>query len=764
MRTPLAASAVVIVTLVAISLLVSGHTPATPGGAGPSLPVLVTDAVALPAGVPTTTLSPSASLEISLTLAYPHPEELSSFLSAVENPASPYYREYLTHQQFETAFAPTPSTVGAVVGVLDSAGGTVVTVAPDRLSVVARLSAGSVNSLLGVHMVGFSGGGGVRLYTAAGTPSLPASIRGLVSAVTGLSDAADLRFTYNLDAGPLHSVLGASGADQFVANNTTGLQWYVGSDYTQAFHASQLFPGNGSVANATYPTDVAIATLLASAYNESLSENLPPWDPNVIEAYYNDTLAPGWPVSNITGVPVTVDGVTPPLPGSFGSVNDSTLDEFENSLDLEMAGSLAPGAPLYNFYFGGSLLASSISDADVASYFDQDLSAALSYNYSPARLGVVSGSFGIADLNDSTWNDELDEAAAMGVTVVAASGDQGNAPDSLTGRDTGQWPGWPATAAFNNSGAVSVGGVTLTASGTPSGWFNGTDLNASYDPDFGVITQLSAWWDTEGGSGAYAGSEGGISGVYTEPEWQFRSAAQPNIVNATIEQGAGALGRAGPDIAFPGNATIAYVVADTSGNVYFTVLEGTSIAAPAFAGFMADEIAVAHHQFGYVTPELYRVGSYFAANPGRADPYYDVTNGTNYVFAAGPGWDATTGWGTPVGPLFYAADANSTIADYAYAGPSPTLPLPTPAPPVPWTEIFIIFGVGATVAITLVIVMARPPQNPELPPPPPFGQVLPPAAPGTFPGLAPGGATFLCPYCGAMRPAEPVRCPRCGAL
>ncbi|MGI0130335.1 MAG: S8 family serine peptidase, partial [Thermoplasmata archaeon] len=381
----------------------------------------------------------------------------------------------------------------------------------------------------------------------------------------------------------------------------------------------------------------------------------------------------------------------------------------------------------------------------------------------PPRLGVVTNSFGITDLNDSTWNEELQEAAAMGVTVVAASGDQGNAPDTLTGRGDGPWPIWPASAAFNTSGSLSVGGVSLAVSGLPDGWFNGTELDVGYDAHFAALTSLSAWWDTEGGPGAYSGTEGGISAVYAEPDWQFRSAAQWNIVNATVEQGSQTLGRAGPDLAFPGNSTIAYVVADAAGNVYFSVLEGTSIAAPAFAGFLAVEIAVAHHNFGFVAPEIYRIESYYAAHPGPSDPFYDVLNGSNYVFTAGSGWDATTGWGAPIGPLFYAADANSNISNYLYSGVTPVLPPPKPPVPVPWAEIFLIFGVGAAVAITLVVVMSRPPKHPNAPPPPSFG-ALPPLAPNSFPANAYAGPTFLCPYCGALRPAEPVRCPRCGAL
>ncbi len=778
MRTPLAALAVVVASLVVGSALaVGGSAAVAPSPALPA-PALITDAVAIPSGDAVVPVPAAAPLEISLTLAYPDPGGLERFLASVEDPSSPLYRAYLTNPEFESTFAPSAAAVAQVVSTLDGAGARSITVAPNRLSVMAQLSAGAVDALFGVRMVDFASVDGARIYTAQGTPALPSSLAGRVSGISGLSNSADLRLSFDLSASPIAPVGSLAGANEFVVNNSTGAQWFVGSDFTQAFGATGLFPGNLSAVNpinATYPTDVAIATLLASGYNETGQTNTPPWDPAVIDEYFNATLPNGtsaaaWPHSNVTGVPVTISGVTPPVPGPFNGTNDSTLDEFENSLDLEMAGSLAPGAALYNFYFAGSLLASAVSDADIASYFDLDLASALTHNYtSPGnpdlRLGVISASFGISDLNDFLWNQELEEAAATGVTVVAASGDQGNAPNSLTGRSDGQWPVWPATAAFNTSGSLSVGGISFGFTGSGNGWFNGTNLTVGYDDAIGNLTGVSAWWDTSGGPGQYAGTEGGVSTVYPEPAWQFESAAQPNIVNATLEQRAGSLGRAGPDLAFPANATVAFVERDQFNTTYFTVLEGTSIAAPAFAGLLADEIAVANHRFGFVAPELYRIASYFAAHPGPTDPFYDVTNGSNYVFSAGPGWDAATGWGAPLAVLLYAADATPAIRNYVYTGPTPGLPTVAPGPPVPWTEIYIIFGVGAAVAVALVLVMARPSKT-SLPPPPPAYAALPPPAPGagTFPTAKYDGPTFLCPYCGALRPAEPVRCPRCGAL
>ncbi|MGP8075910.1 MAG: protease pro-enzyme activation domain-containing protein [Thermoplasmata archaeon] len=750
-----------------------------PMPSGPTVSVgipLLTDAISLPALAPTRELPATTFLSLTLTLNNPRSGSIDRYLAQVENPHSTDYRHFLSYEQYVADFAPPVSATTSVANALARAGATDISSTPDRSSVGAVLSAASVERLLGVHLVSYGSTGRTPLYTAVGTVSLPASMNGLISGVGGLSNSASTAWTTASRAGSLSARPIPLDHGQFVQANGTG-DWFLGSDYTQAYGATDLFPGNSSVADATYPTHVAIATLLASAFNATSQTNLPPWDPAVIDSYFNATLGPGWPMPNLTGVPVTVDGATPPLPGSFGSLNDSSTLEIENSLDLEMAGSLAPGASLYNFYFAGSLIAGLASVGDPADLIDADLAQALAYNYSPAHLATISCSFGLPDVDDAAWNAELLTAAATGITLLSASGDQGNAPDSLTGRDDGPWPVWPATAASNTSGSVSVGGVALSLSGVPNTFLNGSSLNLSYDPDAGAISKEYTWYDTSDGQGKIAGSEGGVSTVFPEPNWQFESAAQPAIVNTTLTQGATTIGRAGPDVAMPGNATLVTIYANSTGVVFLIPLEGTSIAAPVLAGLLADVVAVENNQtpgpwtsLGFIDPEIYQIASYFAQNPGASgDPFMDVTLGSNYVFLAAPGWDPTTGWGGVYAPTFLAADRNTTLLDYHYAGPTPGLP---PVPPstsggssVPWVYIFAIFGAGFLVAVALVIVTARPSSNARAPAVVPWGaQGVGSAPPPVLLGGTPPGTTFLCPYCGAIRPAEPVRCPRCGAF
>ena len=763
---------VLAVLLAAVPGVSASHVlPQTGSSTASALP-LTTDAAPIPNGAHVRPLAPATPVSLTFTLTNPHAVALDRFLAQVESPSSPDYRQFVTYPEFVRTFAPPESSVGSVEGALRAAGANYISSTPDRSAVSTVLPAGGVDRLLGVELVAYGTAGRAPLYTAVGSVSLPASLRGVVSGVSGLSDgvSSQLFLPVGRSGGPPEPFR-AAGSD-FVHVNNTNVDWYVGSDFTQAYDASALLPGPGSVPNATYPKSVAIATLLASAYNGTANTNLPPWDPAVVDAYFNSTLAPNWPLPSLRGVPVTVNNVTPPLPGSFGALNDTSALETENSLDLEMAGSLAPGASLYNFYFAGSELQGSTTVGDAANYLAADLAAALAYNYSPVHLATVSCSFGVPDLNNSLWNAELLTAAATGVTILSASGDQGDAPNSLTNRGVGQWPLWPATAATNVSGAVSVGGVSVTLSGQANGTYNGSALNLSYDPEAGWVSSATAWYDTSSGPGSYVGSEGGTSPVYPEPSWQFHSAAQPAIVNATVREGASALGRAGPDLAMPANSTLATVAANSTGTIFFVILEGTSVAAPVLAGLLADVVAVENNgssaswtSLGFIDPEVYRFASYFASDPSSpANPLPDVTAGCNYVFCAAPGWDAVTGWGGVNASRFLAADRNATLLDYVYNGSTPGLPpvSSSSGPNVPWVDIYAIFGAGFLIAIVLILVTARP--HPARPGATgvPWGArqdgtapPLTPRPPGTYPG-----ATFLCPYCGAVRPAEPVRCPQ----
>jgi subtilase family serine protease len=688
---------------------------------------------------------------------------LTEFDGAVIDPLDPLYHHFLTESEFEARFAPSPANTSAVAEYFLAHGAQSVTPTPDGLGLRVLTTAGVVDSALDTSLRELPARGSSPDYVANGPPRLPSSVARMVLGVGGLTDEENAELSLGVRAGPLHPTVPRAGPSQFVTVFGSTQQLFFGSDLAQAYGDSQLFP-SPSTPLGRFANGTAVATILFSGYNDTENLNLPPFDPVVVSQYFNDTFGPDWPFHNVTGVPVTLDGVEPPAPGPVGGLGDDTLAQSESALDLEMAGSMAPGADLYTFYFASSLYESSnVPASSLADDFATTLSNVLSYNYSTQRLASVSNSYGLGDLNDSLWDVELAHAAALGVTVVAATGDQANAPDSVSGRSFGPNPLWPATAAFDTSGVVAVGGTSPTLSGVPTSVFNPSQpLNVSFDPNVTGVASESAWYDTSQGIGQYAGTEGGVSTVYAEPSWQYDSAAQPTIVNATVTEQLSQLGRAVPDLALPASAIVAYTLNNSTGT-YFEILEGTSAAAPMFAGMVAEVAAVTGSDLGYLDPWLYRLGSLEEASPSMAGEYplSEVTEGSNYLFSAGPGWDPLTGWGSVYPARLPLALASSIVNGFNYTGPTPGLPPPVPnllqaSPPSASIGVWVVL-IAVAVALAIALYATVRTESPTGMPPPPGvygGSSYHPAAPPQHPRCARCGRDrapwyAVCPWCGA---------------
>jgi len=202
-------------------------------------------------------------------------------------------------------------------------------------------------------------------------------------------------------------------------------------------------------------------------------------------------------------------------------------------------------------------------------------------------------------------HDLLSQAAEKEITIVAASGDEGKNGLLYPSAD-------PLIA--------TVGGVQ-------------NSLNSSTP---GVAGQ-TGWSLSSGGPYPY----------YPKPEYQTQGrVATPS--NSTF--------RDVPDIAFPA-VDIAYFMSATPApgeNQSQFRVNGTSAAAPLFAGLVADAVAFRGQRLGFINPYLYSLGY-------SSDDWYqafnDVTTGDN-GYPAGTGWDYVTGIGTP--------DAWNLVRDLKY--------------------------------------------------------------------------------------------------
>ena len=244
---------------------------------------------------------------------------------------------------------------------------------------------------------------------------------------------------------------------------------------------------------------------------------------------------------------------------------------------------------------------------------------------------IVSISWGLCEkytLPSALQAEEREFAAAFaaGLSVFSASGDDGAyscrrvaISDDPFDRDLSQDALWPSTS----PSTISVGGTFLSIR------------------EDGTYISEAGWEEPLSGSGG----GGGLSTIMDRPSWQ-QGAGVDNAASNGMRQV--------PDVAGPSDPSSGFFVEYTelglglvSGQV-----GGTSAAAPFWAASMALTRQMAGGEgvesLGALGPTLYQV----AAEQPPGAVFHDVIRGGNLLFEAGPGWDYSTGLGTPrVAPL-----------------------------------------------------------------------------------------------------------------
>ena len=120
-----------------------------------------------------------------------------------------------------------------------------------------------------------------------------------------------------------------------------------------------------------------------------------------------------------------------------------------------------------------------------------------------------------------------------------------------------------------------------------------------------------------------------------------------------------------PDVSASADPMTGYIVYDSttscSGDQCFNAVGGTSAATPLWGSLvaLANQQATANGKksLGFINPMLYALGR----GELGPSPFHDVTDGGNLYYQATPGWDYSTGWGTP--------DAAAVVKDLAAQAP-----------------------------------------------------------------------------------------------
>jgi subtilase family serine protease len=276
----------------------------------------------------------------------------------------------------------------------------------------------------------------------------------------------------------------------------------------------------------------------------------------------------------------------------------------EATLDVEYAHAIAPGANIL-------LVETPVSEEEGTTGFPE-IVAAEKYVINHHLAGVISQSFGATEQTFPSKQSLLAlrgayiDAAAKGVTVLAATGDSG-AADVMTDEETYYLhpvTDWPPSDPL----VTAVGGTQLhlTASGKRTA--PDTVWNDTYD----VPTQQYIFGDD--GPNPLAGG-GGKSVIFSRPSYQ-------NRVKAEVGSQRGV-----PDISMSGACNGAVNAYQSFGGqpVGWYPVCGTSESTPLFAGIVALADQVAGHPLGLINPALYKLSAFHA--PGVVD----VTKGNTTV-------------------------------------------------------------------------------------------------------------------------------------
>jgi subtilase family serine protease len=135
---------------------------------------------------------------LAVTLPYRHDAELDQLIAMQSDPRSPYFRRYLSNEQFANYFSPTPEDEARVERTLQAAGFRIGTTYTNRTVIDVEAPAGVAERYFQteIHRVA-QVEHGVR-YANVRAAILPPELRGLVSNVTGLTNVIYLHTNHQL--------------------------------------------------------------------------------------------------------------------------------------------------------------------------------------------------------------------------------------------------------------------------------------------------------------------------------------------------------------------------------------------------------------------------------------------------------------------------------------------------------------------------------------------------------------------------------------
>jgi pseudomonalisin len=558
----------------------------SPANAGSSASATLSNAVVHNLSLATLTGSVPASQTVTVGVFLKNPNQAAedAYVKQLYDPSSPNYGNYLDPDTFNTQFGVPAANLQAVESWLQGAGLTVTPIDGATSYVLASGSALKVEAAFGTPLNTYTAAGR-SFYANTAAPTVPASLG--ISNVFGLNN-------FNR----LHTPrVQATGATTTSAVPTSGNIPKTGllsiKDLWSIYDAPSTNMGNGQT---------------MAIFGWGVTDPVIP-DLRSFEAEWG-----------LPGVPITVkkygDTSTPDTSG------DGATGEWE--LDTQASTGMAPNVSSETLYF---------------SRHNNDTEALASFvGWVNDKKGPLQGSasFGecenvgnanaiLTDGLEVPGDKVLEQGVIEGRTLFSSTGDTGSSCPIIglpvigagNGVATQLYPGlnWPSASPW----AVAVGGTDLQGDGnTPEHRFTETA------------------WEFTGGGNSTSEPAGNYQQGVASTNCTFDANGNPTAT--------GPLCRSTPDVAtISGDVATGNGLLINSDNGADSQGAGTSLSSPVWLGVWTRiQAAASGKGLGFANYKIYNL----AKSSGGRD-FYDVTVGDNLPYPAKPGYDNTTGWGTP---------------------------------------------------------------------------------------------------------------------
>lgn len=589
---------------------------------------------------------------------------LQTLMEQQQDPRSPQFHAWLTPQEFGRQFGPADSDVQAVKDWLTSQGFSNLNVNNGKTLIVFDGTAGAVRNAFHteVHRLAVAG---EEHFANMQEPQIPAALAPVVAGIAGLHNFHPKSQMKQLGTIRRNATTGEV-TPLFTYNFGQGLRYGVSpADFKTIYNVPAAYTGAGQSIAIVGQSNINLADIADFRSIFSLPANPPK---------------------------VILNGADPGLQTATG-------DEGESVLDVEWAGAVAPNATI-DFVVSEQTETDGLGGVDTSAVYivDNNVAPVLSYSYGICESFLVQN--GAGTFYGLLWQ----QAAAEGITVVVAAGDNGSAgcddPNTENKAASGIAVSGTASTPYN----VAMGGTDFDQAGKQSTYWNTCTITApantcstaqlsakSYIPEIpwndscaanatsadlticanATTTSTSSPLDISAGSG-------GPSTIYSKPSWQTGITGMPNDGKRDL-----------PDIslfsALGGNASAPsesfYIVCQSdqditgdtgcslnittgsscpTGTCYhdFQAIGGTSAAAPTFAAIMALVNQRTGQRQGNANPTLYALAkseSFSSCNssspPASTCVFNDVTKGTNSVPCTGNTANCSTTTASAIGIL-----------------------------------------------------------------------------------------------------------------